>query len=199
MIYGYVRCSTDEERQNVSRQIRDIKMLADVKDENIFSEYESGKNINRTEWNRLLNIVKDNDVIVATEVSRISRSTKQLCDILEVVKNKNLKLILGGFIVDCTKGSIDPMTEGMLKMLAVFAELESNIISQRIKSGLENAKSNGKELGRPKTSIDNIPNKFIKNYELYKKQKINKSDLARITELSRPSINKYIKLYETSL
>ncbi len=70
--------------------------------------------------NRLLEQVQNGDQIIATEVSRITRSTKQLCDILDLVQEKKLKLVLGGFIVDCTKGELDQMTEGMLKMMGVL-------------------------------------------------------------------------------
>ena len=52
------------------------------------------------------------------------------------------------------------MTEGMLKMMGVFSELERNIISQRVKSGLQNAKAKGVPIGRPATSEDRIPSIF---------------------------------------
>ena len=52
------------------------------------------------------------------------------------------------------------MTEGMLKMMGVFSELERNIISQRVKSGMQNAKIKGKKIGRPQVTAENIPNIF---------------------------------------
>ena len=134
-IYGYARCSTDETKQNIDRQIKELKELGATK-ETIYLEYESGTKINRVELNRLLEQVQNGDQIIATEVSRITRSTKQLCDILDLVQEKKLKLVLGGFIVDCTKGELDPMTEGMLKMMGVFAEMERNMISKRVKAEL---------------------------------------------------------------
>ncbi len=143
-IYGYARCSTDETKQQIDRQVRELKELGATK-ETIYLEYESGTKIDRVELNRLLEKVEENDSIVTTEVSRITRSTKQLCDILELAQEKKLKLILGTFVVDCTVGELDPMTEGMLKMMAVFAEMERNMISQRVKSGMRNAKAKGKK------------------------------------------------------
>ena len=100
----------------------------------------------RAELKKLLSVVQSGDTILATEVSRITRSTKQLCDIIELAKEKHIKLVLGSFVVDCSK-ELDPMTEGMLKMMGVFSELERNIISQRVKSGMENAKAKGKAIG----------------------------------------------------
>ena len=147
MIYGYARCSTNEKLQDINRQVRELKQ-GGACDESIYLEYESGINANRAELNKLLNIVQTGDTIISTEVSRITRSTKQLCDIIELAKLKHIKLILGNFVVDCSK-ELDPMTEGMLKMMGVFSELERNIISQRVKSGMQNALYKGKNIGRP--------------------------------------------------
>ena len=123
---------------------------------------------------------------------------KQLCDIIELAKGKHIKLVLGNFIVDCSK-ELDPMTEGMLKMMGVFAELERNIISQRVKSGMENAKAKGKVIGRPVTTADDIPSIFYKHYPMYKKGDINKKEFSRLCELSYPTIYKYLSIVEGSL
>jgi len=56
-------------------------------------------------------------------VSRITRSTQQLCEILEIAKSKHLRLVFDTLFVDCSH-TLDPMTEGMLKMMGVFAEIE---------------------------------------------------------------------------
>lgn len=194
MIYGYARCSTNEEMQDINRQIRELKIMGAV-DETIYSEYESGTNTNRIELQRLLNTVKTGDTIVSTEVSRITRSTKQLCDILEIAKDRHIKLVMGTFVVDCTK-ELDPMTEGMLKMMGVFSELERNIISQRVKSGMQNAKEKGKQIGRPTITADDIPNSFYKHYPKYKNGEINKTEFSRLCGLSYPTIYKYLDIVE---
>lgn len=194
MIYGYARCSTNEKLQDINRQVRELKNNGAC-DTSIYLEYESGTNTNRTELNKLLNIAQKGDTIAATEVSRITRSTKQLCDILELAKSKQIKLILGNFVVDCTK-ELDPMTEGMLKMMGVFSELERNIISQRVKSGMQNAQSKGKSIGRPKTNLDTIPAIFYKHYPKYKSGIINKKEFSKLCSLSYPTIYKYINLVD---
>lgn len=132
MIYGYARCSTNETRQDIDRQRREL-ISKGVLEENIFYEYDSGSKEDRVQLKKLLKTVVEMDSIVSTEVSRITRSTKQLCQIIEFAKQMKLKLILGNFIVDCTN-ELDSMTEGMLKMMGVFAELERNIISERVRS-----------------------------------------------------------------
>lgn len=190
MKYGYARCSTNESKQDISRQIKDLQEMG-VARANIFLEYESGIKINRIELARLLSIVKQEDCIVSTEVSRITRSTKQLCEIIETAKRNRLMLILGTFIVDCTK-ELDAMTEGMLKMMGVFAEIERNMISQRVKSGIANARSKGKRVGRPLLVVSNIPTKVIRTLELYQAGSISKIDFAKMCEISRPTLDKYL-------
>lgn len=193
MIYGYCRCSTNELKQDITRQTRELKALGVTDKQNIFMEYESGTKINRIELNRLLDTVQEGDTIVSTEVSRITRSTKQLCEIIELAKNKHLKLIFGSFIVDCTK-ELDAMTEGMLKMMGVFSEIERNMISQRVKSGVANARAKGKLVGRPTLTIDKVPTKVKDIYDLYKSGVISKTDYAKMCNVSRPTLDKYLKV-----
>lgn len=196
MIYGYARCSTNEDLQDINRQIRELKQQG-ATDTTIYKEYESGTKVNRAELQKLLNAIQTGDTIVATEVSRITRSTKQLCEILELAKEKKIKLVLGTFVVDCTD-SLDPMTEGMLKMMGVFSELERNITSERVKSGIRNAKAKGKAIGRPAVTADDIPNVFYKHYPKYKRGELNKKELSRVCSLSYPTIYKYLKMVEQS-
>lgn len=194
MIYGYARCSTNEKLQDIDRQVRELKQLG-ANDQNIYLEYESGDNENRSELNKLLNILKSGDTLISTEVSRITRSTKQLCEIIELAKERRIKLVFGSFIVDCSK-ALDPMTEGMLKMMGVFSEIEKNIIRQRVKSGMQNAKAKGKRIGRPAVTADSIPNIFYRYYPKYKKKEINKKEFSRLCGLSYPTIYKYLTIVE---
>lgn len=196
MEYGYCRCSTNETKQDINRQKRELKQLG-IKENNIFFEYESGTKIDRIQLNRLLDIVKNGDTIATTEVSRLTRSTKQLCEIIELAKKRHLKLIIGTFIVDCTK-ELDPMTQGMIMMWGVFAEMERNITSARVKSGMKNAAAKGSIIGRPKTTIENLPVNFLKYYPKYRDNQINLSELARLCQNSRQTMYKYIKIYNQS-
>lgn len=96
MIYGYARCSTNEKMQDINRQVRELKQMG-VTDETLYLEYESGTVTNRIQLNRLLDCVKSGDTIISTEVSRITRSRKQLCEIIEFAKEKHIKLIIRYF------------------------------------------------------------------------------------------------------
>ena len=196
-VYGYARCSTSEDRQDINRQKRELKALGCQEEKNIYWEYVSGTKTDRVELEKLLAVVSQGDTIVVTEVSRITRSTKQLCEIIELVKQKHLKLVIGSFIVDCSLGTLDPVTDGMLKMMGVFSEMERNMIAERVKSGLANAKAKGKVIGRPSTTIDNLPTKFFRHYSKYTNKEITKIEFARLCEVSRQTIDKYIKIYES--
>ena len=195
MQYGYCRCSTDEKRQDINRQVRELKEMGVTDEKYIYKEYVSGTSKEKPELEKLKSVVNSGDTICATEPSRLTRSTKQLCDIIDFCKEKHLRLELGNFVVDCRK-ELDPMTEGMLKMMGVFSELERNMISARVKSGMKNAKAKGKKIGRAKSSINNIPKEVIKYYEFYKNNKINKTTYAKMCGVTRPSIYKYIKIIE---
>lgn len=81
-------------------------------------------------------------------------------------------------------------------MMGVFAELERNMISQRVKSGMANAKAKGKSIGRPKVTENSIPNVFYKHYPKYKKGEISKKDFSRLCSLSYPTIYKYLHILE---
>lgn len=132
--------------------------------------------------------------IISTEVSRITRSTKRLCDIIDKAREIGLKLVIGSFVVDCTNDKLDAMTEGMLKMMGVFAEMERNIISERVKSGMANAREKGSKIGRPETTADKIPSVFMKYYPKYRKGEMNVTELSRLCKMSRTTVYKYIEL-----
>lgn len=116
VIYGYARCSTDETRQDIDRRKRDLFALGVQEDKHIYWEYESGIKEDRAELMKLLDVIRKGDTIVSTEVSRITRSTRQLCDILKIVQERKICLTIGTFVVDCRTDEIDPMTKGMLQM-----------------------------------------------------------------------------------
>ena len=190
--YGYARCSTNEDKQDINRQIRELKAAG--ADEVIF-EYEHGDAKVKKELHMLLDMAASGDTIITLEVSRLSRSTQQLCEILDIVKEKHLRLIIVGSItIDCRNGEVDPMSKAFLEMSGVFAELELSMIRARVRSGMQNARDKGRKIGRPQTTKDDIPPIFYKHYPAFTAGKMNVSELARICGLSRPTIYKYLKL-----
>lgn len=193
-IYGYCRCSTNDTKQDINRQVRELKEMG-ATDATIYKEYITGTKANKAELTKLLEIVSEGDTIVVTEISRFTRSTKQLCDMIEIVKDKHLKLqIKNSITIDCTNGDLDPMTKAFLQMAGVFAELEHDMICSRVKSGVANARAKGKQIGRPQLTIDDIPDKVKKYYEMYSNGDISKTDYAKMCDISRPTLDKYLNI-----
>ena len=190
--WGYARCSTNEDKQDVNRQIRELK---EAGAEQVIHEYEHGDAKVKENLQLLLDTVEAGDTIITLEVSRLSRSTQQLCSIIDVIKEKHLRLIIVGSItIDCRTGEIDPMSSAFLKMAGVFSELELQMIRARVKSGMQNAKAKGKKLGRRPTTKDDIPAVFYKHYPAFMSGTLNVSELARICGLSRPTVYKYLRI-----
>ena len=194
MRYGYARCSTNEEKQDINRQVRELK---EANCEEVFVEYEHGDALVKPQLTHLLENAEEGSEIVVLEVSRLARSTKQLCEIVETIKEKRLCLrILNSITLDCTNGVLDPMASAFIAMSGVFAELELRIIRERVRSGMANAKAKGSAIGRPRTNKDNIPSSFYKYYPSYRSGHINKAELGRLSALSRNTVNKYIRIVE---
>lgn len=195
-IYGYARISTDEVRQHIDRQFRELEAMG-VPQENIYYDVASGTKTDRIEFNRLLQSVSRGDVIVSTEVSRLTRSIRHLIEIMDFVVEKGLKLIMGAFIVDCTTDKPDPMTIATIQLMGVFSQLERDMLSVRVRSGMANAKAKGKQIGRKVVdSITDIPTSFIKYYALYESGTINKSMLSELTSTSYPTTLKYVTILQ---
>ena len=74
--------------------------------------------------------------------------------------------------------------------------MERNIIVERIKSGLVNARAKGHKIGRPKVTADDIPDLFYKYYPQYKNGNLNKAEFCRLSKLAYPTIYKYLRIVE---
>ena len=192
-IYGYARCSLAEEKgQDINRQVRELKQAGA---QEIILEREHGDAKVKQNLDMLLKTAETGDTIITTEVSRLSRSTQQLCEIINVVKAKKLRLIIiGSITVDCRLGQIDPMSQAFIQMSGIFAELELSILRARVRSGMMNAREKGKHIGRPQTTKKDIPAVFYRHYPAFMAGKMNLSELARVCGLSRPTVYKYLKM-----
>jgi DNA invertase Pin-like site-specific DNA recombinase len=193
--YGYCRCSTNDEKQDVEYQVKELLEMG-VERKRIYIEYESGAREDRPEFNKVLGVMTTGDSLYVTDITRISRSTKQLCEVIDYINNNKMRLVIGNLDIDCRMANIEPMVEGMLKMMAVFAELDRKIKIYQINLGLKNAKKEGRVGGRPKINVENIPDIFYRYYPQYKNNRISKLELGRLTLLSMPTIYKYINIVE---
>lgn len=160
-------------------------------------EYEHGDAKVKSQQEAMFATAEVGNTIITLEVPRLARSTQQLCAIIDTVREKRLRLVIVGSItLDCREGKADPMSEAFLQMAGVFSQLELSMIRERVRSGMANAKAKGKQIGRPQTTKDSIPAIFLRHYPAYKNGQLNVSELARVCDLSRTTVYKYIGLLE---
>ena len=191
---GYARCSTNESKQDINRQVRELKAAGAEK---IYLEYEHGDSKVKSQQEAMFAAAQPGDTIITLEVPRLARSTQQLCEIIEKIREKHLRLVIVGSItLDCREGRADPMSEAFLQMAGVFSQLELAMIRERVRSGMANAKTKGKQIGRPRITTEDLPTNFIRHYPAYKKGQLNISELARLCDLSRTTTYKYLSLME---
>ena len=194
MNYGYARCSTNETKQDINRQVRELK---EAGADEIFLEYEHGDSKIKDQQRAMFETAREGDTIITLEVPRLARSTQQLCEIIDIVRDKHLRLVIVGSItLDCRNGQYDPMSEAFLQMAGVFSQLELAMIRARVRSGMQNAKAKGVVIGRPQLTKEDIPASFLRHYPALKSGNLNISELARVCDMSRTTVYKYVSLLE---
>ena len=196
MTYGYARCSTNESKQDINRQVRELKAAGA---EEVFLEYEHGDSKIKSQQQLMFQTASAGDTIITLEVPRLARSTQQLCEIIDTIRDKHLRLvIIGSITLDCRDGQADPMSEAFLQMAGVFSQLELAMIRSRVRSGMANAKAKGVKIGRPQLSIEDIPSSFLRHYPAYKSGQLNVSELARVCGISRTTVYKYLNVINSN-
>lgn len=141
----YIRCSTEE--QNEARQ---VAMAEQFGSEKVFMDKRSGKNTQRTELKKMMDYVREGDVVGTESISRIARNTKDLLTIVEQLKEKGVAFVSLKESIDTTT----PQGQFMLTVFGAMAQLERESILQRQAEGIAIAKAAGKYKGRPPKKID---------------------------------------------
>lgn len=150
-IYGYARVSTLE--QNLERQIEALKK---ENCQEIFIEKISGASLDRPQLKRLLGLLNKGDTIIIKDLTRFSRSTRDLFDLLDLIKAKGacLRSISDTWL---NTSEENPFNDLLFHIMSALSEYERKLIKIRQKEGIEIAKANGKYKGRPKKFTDNNP------------------------------------------
>ena len=195
MIYGYARCSTNETKQDINRQVRELKAAGA---EEIFIEYEHGDSKIKSQQARMFGKATAGDTVIALEVSRLARSTQQLCEIIELVREKCLRLVIVGSItLDCRNGQAGPMSEAFLQIGGCIQSVR--IGNYKGESAVRNGECESKgeaQIGRPQVGKEDIPAAFLRHYPAHTNGQLNISELARVCDISRTTVYKYIGLLE---
>ena len=186
MIVGYVRVSSVD--QNEARQ---MVTMNNYKVEKIYQEKVSAKDTNRPKLKEMLEFIREGDIVVIHDFSRLARSTKDLLEIVENLNNRGITLI-------SAKENIDTSTATgklMLTMIGAINEFERANLLERQREGIAIAKEQGKYKGRKEVKIDN----FEYHYNRYMNREVNKSQLARELNISRPTLDKLIEEHKKSI
>lgn len=136
---GYIRISTTD--QNTARQ---EVMMKELGVEQVFIDRMSGKNTDRPELKRMMNFVREGDVVIVESISRFARNTKDLLELVDQLAEKQVEFISKKEAIDTTT----PTGKFMLTVFGAVAELEREYILQRQKEGIAIAKQNGVYKGR---------------------------------------------------
>ena len=184
----YCRVSTKD--QNCNRQITELKEIAKNHNYHIIDEYIdtgfSGSMKNRPELDRMMKdaFSKKFEMVMTLELSRIGRSTKNLLEIVEKLKEKDINLFIANQQIDAST----PSGAMFFTIASAFATYERDLIRERVISGLQNAKKKGVVLGR-KTNLNGITkNKIIE----MKSGSIGLKKIAFETKVSVQSIRKLL-------
>lgn len=144
---GYARVSTEE--QNEARQLESFRTFSETISKTFIDKC-SGKNMNRPQLTAMMDYVREGDVVVVSDFSRLARSTRDMLQIVQELTDKGVGLI-------SLKEHLDtdtPQGKFMLTVFAALAELERATILQRQREGIEIAKAQGKYKGRKPLPVD---------------------------------------------
>lgn len=143
-IVGYARVSAAD--QNVSRQVKALEVECDK----IFVEKVSAaKTSNRPQFQEMMRYLRDGDVLQVTSADRLARSTRDLLDIVQSLKDRGVQV---EFLDNPALNTDTPQGEFMLTILAAVAQLERSIIRERQAEGIAIARAAGKYDRAPKLS-----------------------------------------------
>ena len=177
--YGYARVSTRE--QNLDSQLYALKKYGC---DEIYIDIKSGRQSKRSELEKLIKRLEKGDTLVIFKLDRLSRGTKHLLELMDFFKQKNIHFV-------SIQNSIDTTTSmGMFffTIMGAFAEMEAELIRERVFAGLQVAKEKGKVFGRPPIN---------KNKELvillYTTTTRSVTDIAKEAGVARSTVYSYLR------
>lgn len=179
-IIGYARVSSLS--QNLDAQIDSLKKVGA---ERIFTDKISGTTKEREGWDELISYIRTGDMLVITELSRMSRSLAHLLEIVEELKKRQVQF-------RSLRENIDTSTatgRAFISIMGAVSQMELEIKKERAEAGRAAAKARGKSGGRPKTD----PDKLEKARILYENSANSAREVCELFGFSRRTLFSYIK------
>ena len=187
MVVCYIRVSSDTQNWEAQKA-----SISPYNPERIFEEKISGKNMKRPQLQEMLNFVREGDHIIIYSFSRISRSLKNLLEIIDLLIEK--KVTLTSVKENITISNNDKTTRFFVSILGCVSELERENIRERQADGRREAKKRGVYKGRKPIEVKD----FGVYYDEYMSRKTTKGQLSKKLNISRPTLNKLFDEYEKS-
>lgn len=196
MKYAYVRVSTTS--QNIDRQMEEM-FRQDIEFKNIFIDYQSGKDFERKNYQKLIKRLKKDDLLVIKSIDRLGRDYNMILD-----EWKKITKIIEADIMVIDMPLLDTRVEGknlvgkfisdiVLQVLSFVAQNERENIKQRQAEGIRIAKAKGVHMGRPNYVL---PNNYEHVINKYIKREINNKEAQQLLNMSRGTFFKYLKIYK---
>lgn len=181
MVIGYARVSTQD--QNLDRQLDALNRAGC---ERIFNEKMTGTHSARPELQMMLMTLRAGDTLVVESFSRLSRSTKDLLEMVERLSNLGVHLVSLKEDLD-TKTATGKM---MLTVMSALSQFERDLIAERTKEGLKAARARGRSGGRPRLGSDRDKQQAL---AMYRANVMTNTEIAQKFNVSLSTLNRWIR------
>ena len=194
--FGYIRVSTIT--QNIDRQLEEMIKLG-IKKRNIYIDYQSGKDFNRSNYQILKKKLKKNDLLIVKSIDRLGRNYEMIIDEWsDITKHIQADIFVIDFPLLDTRVDKQNLvgrfiSDIVLQVLSFVAQNERENIRARQAEGIRIAKEKGVHLGRPKYKL---PENFQEICAKYHTKELTNNEAATILNMNRVTFLKYSKLYK---
>ena len=182
--YGYMRVSTKE--QNEDRQRIKLKESG-IDDKHLFLDKQSGKDFNRSNYQKLMRILDSDSVLFITAIDRLGRNYEEIIQQWKIItQEKKADIVVLDMPLLDTRKSKDLLgtliSDLVLSLLSYVAETERTFIRERQKEGIAAAHKRGIKFGRPKYKL---PENFLEIAFLWKKRKFSLIEAAKLCGMAK--------------
>ena len=190
MKIGYARVSTKE--QNLSMQIDALEKEGCKR---IFQEKIGGAKSDRPQLKKMIEQLREGDVIITWKLDRLGRSLRDLVNLINEIQDKGAGLKSLNDSIDTTT----PQGKLTFHLFASLAEFERDIIRERTKAGLEAARARGRKGGRPKGLSKEAQDKAMVAETLYKQGEMSVTEICKHLNIARSTLYKYLRYRNVKL
>lgn len=163
-------------------------LMRGIEIEKVYQDVISGSKRNRPQLDKMLDELQAGDEVYIVSIDRLSRSSRDLLEIVDLIQKK------GAYLISINDAWLDtretnPMSDFLLTIMGAMVQLERDLIAKRIAQGVENAIANGKVIGRPKINSDRV----LQAVKMYKETGKTMREIEAITGVSKSAISKVIR------